>query len=289
MNRSRQIAFTVGGVVAAIALIFAVSRLLPPRVPTAAASARNANHTEIARGEVATDTTREVDQDALAELQRMGNYLRSLKDFQLKADLVTEDVRTDGQKVQIMRTVDLVARRPNRLFAEVKNDRQQRLFFYDGKNFTLYAPRPQFYATVAAPPTLGELADKLEDKYDIQLPLVDLFRWGTPEGDVKAITSAVNLGPSAINGVTCEQYAFQQEGLDWQLWIQRGESPLPCRIVITTLTDEARPQHSATYTWNLAPSFDDNTFVFTPPAGAKPIPFAEVLPPVASSSNSTKQ
>lgn len=285
MNRSRQIALTAGGVVAALILIFAVSRLVPGRAQPAVASARdqNQNHTEIARGEVATDSTAKIDQDAIAALKNMGSYLRTLKDFQLKADLVTEDVRTDGQKVQIMRTVDLVARRPNRLFAEVKNDRKQRLFFYDGTNFTLYAPRPQFYATVAAPPTIEKLADQLEDKYDIELPLVDLFRWGTSESDVNAITSAVNLGPSAINGVTCEQYAFRQEDLDWQLWIQRGENPLPCRIVMTTLTDDARPQHTATYTWNLAPSFDDSTFVFRVPRDAKPIPLAEVIPAVASS------
>lgn len=289
MNRSRQIALTAGGVVAALIVIFAVSKLVPSRVPPAVASTPDRNHTEIARGDVASDPTPIIDQDAIAELKHMGSYLRSLNDFQLKADLVTEDVRTDGQKVQIMRSVDLVARRPNRLFAEVKNDRRQRLFFYDGTHFTLYAPRPQFYATVPAPPTIEKLADQLEDKYDIELPLVDLFRWGTSESDVNALTSAVNLGPSAINGVTCEQYAFRQAGADWQLWIQRGENPLPCRIVITTLTDDARPQHTATYTWNLAPSFDDNTFVFRAPQGAKPIPLAEVVPAVASSSHSAKQ
>ena len=285
MHRSSQIAI-VAGLVAAVAVIIAAHEIRTHRAQPVVASAPN--HTVVAHGEVAVDTTTELDEDALAALDRMGSYLRTLKDFQLKADVVTEDVRTDGQKVQIIRSVDLVARRPDRLFAEIANDRQRRLFFYDGKNFSLYAPRPQFYATVAAPPTIEKLADDLEDKYDIELPLVDLFRWGTPESDVKAIRSAIDLGPSAINGVTCEQFAFRQDGLDWQLWIQRGQNPLPCRIVITTLTDEARPQHTATYTWNLAPSFDDNTFVFRAPAGAKPIPLTEV-PVVASSSNTARQ
>jgi hypothetical protein len=287
MSRSRQIAVTVLGAIAAIAVILTLVKVVPSRVQPAVASAPN--HTAIARGEVTTDSAPpEIDQDAIAALERMGSYLRKLEDFQLKADVVTEDVRTDGQKVQIIRSVSLVARRPNRLFADIKNDRKQRMFFYDGKNFTLYAPRPQFYATVPAPATIEKLADDLEDKYDIELPLVDLFRWGTPESDVSAITSAVDLGPSAINGVTCEQYGFRQDGLDWQLWIQLGQNPLPCRIVLTTLTDEARPQHTATYSWNLAPSFDDNTFVFRAPTGAKPIPIAQV-PVVASSSNTARQ
>ncbi len=38
--------------------------------------------------------------------------------------------------------------------------------------------------------------------------------------------------------------------------------------MITTRSDEARPQHTAVYTWNLAPSFNDAAFTFDPPAGA---------------------
>ena len=283
MERSRQITISLVGGLVAVAVIFALLKALPARTRPAS----GVDHTAVSHGEV-DDTVAQLDKSALAELERMGTYLRTLTAFQLKADVVTEDVRTDGQKVQIIRDVNVVAKRPNRLFAEVTNDRQRRLFFYDGKNFTLFAPRPNYYATVAAPATIEKLADNLEDRYDIELPLTDLFRWGTPEANVRAITSAVDLGPSAINGVTCQQYAFRQEGIDWQLWIQRGEQPLPCRIVITTLTDEARPQHTATYTWNLAPSFDDNTFVFRVPNGAHPIPFAEVEQ-VASSSNAKRR
>lgn len=281
MSYSRRIAVTAVGVVAAIAVI--VTLLKAGRTHERPTSASAPTHTEVSRGEV-DDTVTERDPEALAELESMGAYLRGLKAFQLKADVVTEDVRTDGQKVQIIRSVDLVAKLPNRLFADIKNDRQRRLFFYDGTNFTLFAPRSMYYATVPAPNTIEQLADVLDDKYDIELPLVDLFRWGTPEANVSDITSAVDLGPSAIHGVTCEQYAFRQEGIDWQLWVQRGDQPLPCRIVITTLTDEARPQNTTTYSWNLAPSYDDETFVFRTPSDAKRIPIVQV-PVVSPSTN----
>ena len=55
---------------------------------------------------------------------------------------------------------------------------------------------------------------------------------------------AVDIGPSAVDGMTCEQYAFRQEGVDWQIWIQLGDFPLPRKLVIRTLTDDAKPQHS---------------------------------------------
>jgi hypothetical protein len=217
-----------------------------------------------------------IDADAIAALKKMGDYLRTLKTFGVHATVTTEDVMEDGQKVQRSAVMDLVAARPNKMRVEITDQRQPRTLFYDGKTFTMWAPRVKFYATVAAPPTIAQLVDTLEDKYDVDVPFVDLFRWGTPESDVADITDATDIGPAAVNGVTCEQFVFRQKGLDWQVWIQNGEFPLPLKLVLTTTTDEARPQHSSTYTWNLAPSYNDKAFVFDPPADAKKITFAEV-------------
>jgi hypothetical protein len=210
---------------------------------------------------------------AIAALDKMGSYLRSIKAFQVKAVTTTEDVLEDGQKVQYSSITDLMTTRtPDRLRAEVSSDRQERLYLYDGKEFTLFAKRLGYYATAAAPPTLGELTDRLEERYGIQVPLVDLFKWGPSNSG--GITGAVDLGPSEVAGVTCQHYAFRQEGLDWQIWIQRGDYPLPRRLVATTMTDEARPQFTAVYIWNLAPSFNESAFSFLPPPEAERIVFA---------------
>jgi len=217
---------------------------------------------------VVTADTQRVDPDAIAALKRMGDYLRTLNAFQVKADITTENVGNDGQKLQLMSTADMIAKRPDKLRVEVVNSRQPRTFYYDGKTFTLWAPRLKYYATVDAPPTARELFLKLEDKYNIEMPFVDLFKWGTPDANTNEITDATDIGPAVVNGITTEQYAFRQKGLDWQVWIQLGDYPLPRKLVLTTMTDEARPQYSATLTWNLAPSFNDASFTFTPPSGA---------------------
>src|SRR5262245_3922536 len=221
------------------------------------------------------DTVPRMDTAAVNALNRMGTYLRTLNDMQVKAEVSTEDVLKDGQKIQMSSTVNLIAQRPNRLFVEISDNRQPRQFFYDGKNFTLFAPRLKYYTTVDAPPTINELATKLEDKYDIDLPLVDLFRWGTDNSRFENLKSAIYVGTAVVNGITCLQYAFRQEGLDWQVWMQAGKYPLPLKVVLTTLGDEARPQHEATYTWNLAPSYTEKTFVFAPSPDAKKITIAE--------------
>jgi hypothetical protein len=210
-----------------------------------------------------------IDREAVDAVKRMGAYLRSLKSFQVIADATHDDVLEDGLIVQTNSKVDLLAAAPNRLRVEVTADDKHRLYLYDGKNFTVWARIVNYYATVPAPPTAAELFKKVEEKYNIQLPLIDLFKWGTSEDDISKIKTAIDVGPATVEGVTCEHYAFHQEGVDWQIWIQLGQFPLPRRLVITTLTDEARPQHSDTLNWNLAPSFNDEAFVFDPPPDAK--------------------
>jgi hypothetical protein len=216
-----------------------------------------------------------VDPDAVEAVKKMRVYLRSLKAFQVISDVTNDDVLEDGLIVQNNKKVDILASMPNRLRVEVTSDDVHRLYLYDGENVTVWGRIVNYYATVPAPPTIGELYKVMDEKYDIELPLIDLFIWGTNDDDVRAIKTAVDIGPSSVEGVTCEHYAFHQEGADWQIWIQLGEFPLPRRLVIRTLTDDARPQHSDTLTWNLAPSFNDDAFVFSPPADAKRIVLAE--------------
>jgi len=256
---------------AAVASSASASRAVGTAGATEGAIA-SANATDA--GTPATSTTG-VDQGAVKALERMGAYLRTLKAFQIASDTTRDEVLDDGQTIEYGGHVDLLVQRPDRLRAEVTSDRQQRFFFYDGKSFTLWAHRANFYATVPAPPTLAELADRLQSKYAIEMPLVDLFYWGTAGHDSGIIQAAADIGPSQIEGVSCEHYALRQADVDWQVWIQQGSYPLPRKIVITTTTEAERPQYTSVMTWNLAPSYNDAAFKFDPPADARKIALSE--------------
>src|SRR5580698_3534448 len=147
---------------------------------------------------------------AMEALNKMGAYLRTLSSFQVWADVTTDNVLEDGETIQFSSKADLVAARPNRMRVEVTDDDGHRFFFFDGKNFTIFGQVVNYYATVPAPPTIAQLSDDLSDKYGIELPLTDLFQWGSNDANIKKITAAVDIGPSAAEGVTCEQYAFRQ-------------------------------------------------------------------------------
>jgi hypothetical protein len=256
-----------------LALVAAVLTIVATQSPTRALAAGHL-------AGVAPDS--DIDPDAVAALNSMGSYLRSIKAFQVMAVTTKDDVLDNGQQIQYDTHIDLLARMPDRLRLEVTSARQHRLYLYDGKNFTVWAQRVNYYATVPAPATVGKLADVADEKYGIQLPLEDLFFWGTSQAKGGDIKGAIDVGPAEVGGVTCEQYAFRQDGLDWQIWIQKGDYPLPRKLALTTLTDEARPQYSAVLTWNLAPSFDEAAFEFDPPKDAEKIVLADVDAPTSA-------
>ena len=100
----------------------------------------------------------------------------------------------------------------------MKSDTKDVFFLYDGKNFTVYGQLVNYYATVPAPPTIAELIGKLVDKYGIEMPLLDLFMWGSPQSTTaQAITSAMDIGPGSIEDTTCSNTRSDRLG-----WIGRS-------------------------------------------------------------------
>ena len=109
----------------------------------------------------------------------------------------------------------------------------------------------------------------------MEVPMSDVFLWGTPAAPLDKIESAMNAGQDFVGDDLCDHYAFRQAGVDWQIWITTGSKPLPRKVVITNRADEARPQSVSLMDWNLKPKFKDSVFKFTPPKGATKI---EIVP-----------
>ena len=217
-----------------------------------------------------------VDAASIQALKDMGAFLQTLKRFRVSTEATGERVLADGQKLQHVATAELDVDRPNKLRVVIRNARSQREIIYDGKTATFYTPAQKYYSTVEFSEPIGGLIDKLEQRYGVQLPLQDLFLFGTPMARLDKIESAMNAGQDFIDDDLCDHYAFRQGTIDWQIWISStGGKPLPRKIVITNRADEARPQSISVIDWNLKPTFKDSVFKFTPPPGAKKI---EIVP-----------
>ncbi len=246
-------------VLASLAMLLAVPSAYAQPAPTvAAAPAANA-----------------VDSASVQILKDMGAYLQTLKRFRVSTELTGERVLADGEKLQHTATADMDVERPNKIRAVMKSARSEREIIYDGKTVTLYTPAQKYYSTVEFTENIGSLIDKLEDRYGVELPLSDLFLFGTPAAPLDKIESAMNAGQDFVGDDLCDHYAYRQGKFDWQIWITAGEKPLPRKIVITNRADDARPQSVSLIDWNLKPAFKDAVFKFTPPKGATKI---EIVP-----------
>jgi hypothetical protein len=214
------------------------------------------------------------DPAAIAALEQMGAYLRTLTTFQIDADITNEEVLDTGQSIQYTAAVDLVAQRPNRLRVNLDSTRKRRQYFYDGSTLTIWAPRQAFYAQIVAPPTIQQLIAQASDRLDLAIPFADMFELGQNAELTNRITSAMVIGSEAVDDQVCTHYAFRQARVDWEIWIREGEQPLPCRYRIVSLEDDARPAYEVSLTWNMTPTIGPNTFTFVPPEGADRIPIA---------------
>lgn len=217
-----------------------------------------------------------VEPEAVAALTRMGRYLQSLKAFSVKGTTSSEQVLPQGLKVQSDTFATMQVERPDRVRAEQTSDRRHRELVYDGRNFALYSKSSGYYAQVPASGQLHELAGKLKGEYALDLPLLDLLAWGQEQGPRPELQLAKVIGFATVRGTACDQYAFRQEGRDWQVWIQRGPQPLPRRLVLVATDQPAQPRLEADYDWGLAPQFAAGTFTFRPPAGAVSVPLQRV-------------
>jgi hypothetical protein len=214
--------------------------------------------------------------EAVAALERMGAYLRTLTTFGGQADVTSEEVLPSGQKIQYTGAIDLVASRPNRLRLNLDSTRKRRQYFYDGRTLTIWSPRQGYYATLDAPPTIHEMIRTFSERYDIVIPFADLFAIGQDPAILARIQSGFFVGTEAVDDQICDHYAFRQENADWQIWIREGDEPLPCRLVITSREDPALPEYESRFRWNLQPVVTAETFTFTPPEGADRIPVETV-------------
>jgi hypothetical protein len=222
---------------------------------------------------------------AMAALDRMGAALAKKMEVNVHADVTAEDVLTSGQKLQYGGTVDIVARRPNQMRLSFKMGSAERILYFDGTTLTMSAPSLGFYASTAAPGTIGNMLKMAEEKYGLEVPLADLFMWSADPKLAAKVTSAISAGTEQIGGFNCEHYAARQDGVDWQIWIREGENALPCKLVITMTSDPAMPQFSSVYTWSDDPPPGAEAYAFVPPAGANPIVFGALKTNAASKGN----
>lgn len=182
--------------------------------------------------------------EAKSLLKAMSDYLASQKAISFAYDSNLEFVTSDHQKLLLASSGKIELGRPDKLRATRLGGFANVEMVFDGKTVTLVGKDMNRYTQVELPGTLEHLVDAMRDKLGKPVPGGDLLLPDAYDKLMEGVTNVKDLGSGVIGGVECDHLAFRAKDVDWQIWIAQGETPYPCRYVITASQIEQGPQYS---------------------------------------------
>jgi hypothetical protein len=214
-----------------------------------------------------------IDQKADDVLKKACGCLANLKQLGMKVEETFDEMSPSGQKIQLSNYRNVLLKRPNRLRVESEGDTAKRHFYYDGMTITLYDPVAKLYGTAKVPATIDAMFDHLHETHGFTIPTADLLHSDPYKALTEQVEDGEYLGLHRVGDRKCHHLAFRQRGLDWQLWVDAGERPLPLKFLITYRRQPGEPQYATVFTWDLSAQPAEDAFAFKAPAGAKQIGF----------------
>jgi hypothetical protein len=217
-----------------------------------------------------------IDPDADQILKSMSSYLAETQALSVNADIDFEILDRNGQKLQFSSFATLLMQRPDRLHIQRSGSIADTEIFFDGETLTLLGERINAYAQRAISGTIDDAILAFELETGIPAPGADLL-FADPYAVLsEGVKSSTYVGTAYVNGVEVHHLAFREDDVDWQLWVQTGDQPLPMKYVITTKWVTAAPQYEIRLRdWNTNPQMTDEQFIFSAPEGATQL---EALP-----------
>lgn len=214
-----------------------------------------------------------IDKDADDILLASTNYLKGLKTLSVDYDADHEIVDKTGQKIQYSASGSITASRGKGFHMTRKGPYADVEITFDGKVVSLFGKGLNAYAQIESPDaTIDGAVEEFRISTGLDAAGADLLAADPYAVLTEGATAGALVGEAFVGGVECDHLAFRTDTVDWQIWVQKGEQPLPLKYVITTKWVTGAPQYALRLSnWNTAPTIDDKLFSFTPPADAKKI------------------
>lgn len=219
-----------------------------------------------------------IDEKAEPVFKKMCSVLDGAPALKLRVRATMDRPVGTGQLAQFHRTSDITVVRPDRLTAHTKSDDGVWSVWYRGKSLTVLDTEDNLFATETVPGRIGEMLDYLVDNYDLVMPMADFLIGKTHESLLAQVESGEYLGLHKVGDTDCHHLLFRQENIDWQIWIDAGEKAVPRKFVITYFEEPDQPQYVAMMdNWDLSPRIPEDTFNFSPPAGARNVSMSDLV------------
>jgi hypothetical protein len=199
-------------------------------------------------------------------VQQMSTRLAAATSARATTTEIREVVSRSGTRQQVTLAGEYAVRRPDRFHAKVSGGRQIEMW-YDGKRLTVAEHEQKVFAQAPMPETVDRTLDALAERFDMALPMGDLFYSSAEKALLSDKTTGGYAGIEAVGGTACYRLAFKDLGVEWELWLPVKGEPLPRRLKVVRPADKRRPMIDVTFTaWDLNNPVADTTFTANLPS-----------------------
>ncbi|PZR08108.1 MAG: hypothetical protein DI532_22585 [Azospirillum brasilense] len=208
-------------------------------------------------------------QEAEALLRRMSESLSRAATLAVDCTSLREVRLADGRVATLISDLTLALHRPNRLRADLRGDAVLADVYYDGRQVAVHAVAQGAFARMDAPPTIDGLTTLLQER--LRLPLdIGLLLGTDPYARLAEGASGAVVSPSEVSGRPVWHLLLRSGEVDWEIWLDQAPAALPLLAAVRRggLRTVMRFDE-----WRLGPQIADSLFRFTPPPGAREIPF----------------
>jgi len=222
----------------------------------------------------AASTSDKWDAKAIEVLKQMDAYTGSLEKFVVKAESYLDSSIGEGLVISNAYETRVSVIRTQSLHSVSKSGSQINEIYLQKGKLTVFSGEQKFYTHAQVPEPLGAGLMFALEELDVETPLLDLLIVNSLDDLVTPEVEAVYVtGDSSIRGVDCHHILLSGPLVNMQIWIAKGDKPLPRRTLMTYRHGEGMPRNEVFLDWSVVDGFSKAEFEFVPPQGATEIGF----------------
>ena len=195
----------------------------------------------------------EQDPAARALLLEMARFIARAPGLRVTMRSEYDAIQADGQRIEFGERRQILMQRPDKFRVEVeRSDGERGTVVFDGRWITVFKPSDNVYARVEKAGNVDQALVYMVRDLHATMPLARMFTTGFPASLDQRVTSVALVEEFSLFDVPTDHLAVRSDEVDMQLWIARGQEPLPRRVVITYKNAPGQPQFRADlYDWKI--------------------------------------